>query len=176
MRAAGDDRADGSNFGRHPADILACPPQRELLLAATAALACAPFPAEPVYRLEEELGGPGAVLELLSTGSDAEVRRTLAPHGIAYKVHADIIGIETCPQYFSAEDREAWHALTGEYYYIDAAGRPSRTYSFIPPIEGEARMNACQGQVGRWGDKEVPGHDHDGGHLIGSSSVVGVRA
>jgi hypothetical protein len=140
-----------------------------VLVAVLPLLACAPWPgSEPVDQLEASLGGPGAVLELFTTGTDAEIRGALAPHGIQYQVHAlGATSIEACPRFFGADDRSTWHALTGEFYFIDSSGRPSRAYSFLPPIAAEARMTTCQTKVGQWGDLEDPGNDFDGGHLLG---------
>jgi hypothetical protein len=144
-------------------------PQRLILLAVTAVIGCAPFPAQPVDQLEAELGGPGAVLDLFTTGTEADIRGTLARHGIAFQVHAlGTEAVDGCPQFFPVADRDTWHDIGGEFYFVDESGRPSRAYTFLPPVIAEGRSTSCQAKVGQWGDAEDPGNDFDGGHLLGS--------
>lgn len=73
-----------------------------------------------------------------------------------------------CLPFFPASARSAWHAFDGEFYYLDAAGRPSRAYAYLPPLAQAPRRSSCQAAVGRWGDDENPDDDYDGGHMIGS--------
>jgi hypothetical protein len=61
-----------------------------------------------------------------------------------------------------------WQSFDGEFYFVDNAGRPSQAYKYLPPVVTEARITACQTAIGQWGDAEDPGHNYDGGHLIGS--------
>jgi hypothetical protein len=37
-----------------------------------------------------------------------------------------------------------------------------------PVRSGPDRIEACQGNVGEWGDAEDGENDYDGGHMIGS--------
>lgn len=75
--------------------------------------------------------------------------------------------IGSCPNLFSENLRNTWHAFNGEWYFVDQVGRPSQAVSLLPPIRGEARSSSCQLVVGRWGDATGTG-DYDGGHLLGS--------
>lgn len=76
--------------------------------------------------------------------------------------------LEDCAETFPASARSVWHPFDGEFYYIDAAGRPGRAYAYLPPLAAAPRRSGCQAAVGRWGDEENPNDDYDGGHLIGS--------
>jgi hypothetical protein len=121
---------------------------------------------ERVLRLEQDFGGPEGLMQFFEISSEQEIRGTLEQYGMGYEVETR--AITDCPQYFPASDRSKWHQVTGEYYYIDGSGRPSRAYTYLPPINSEARNETCQGNVGRWGDAENPSNDYDGGHMIGS--------
>jgi len=126
---------------------------------------------DPTADLDLDFGGPQGVIELLSGSDPDAIATTLATYGMGYRVHEvdpDNLTIEECPQYFPAVDRDTWHAFNGEFYYIDNAGRPYKTYTVLPPIAGEQRSSYCQSKVGSWGDAEDPANDYDGGHLIGS--------
>ncbi len=116
-------------------------------------------------QIERDFGGPNEVMEFFETHSEEEIQRTLAPYGVKYVTDGLI---SDCPQYFPSGDRNIWHSLNGEYYFIDGSGRPSRAYANLPPIATEARSDSCQASVGQWGDAANPSNDYDGGHLIGS--------
>jgi hypothetical protein len=116
-------------------------------------------------RIEADFGGPSGLMEFFETHTDDEIMRALVPYGVRYSTAALITD---CPQYFPSSDRNVWHSVTGEYYFIDASGRPSRAYANLPPIVAEARSETCQANVGNWGDAANPSNDYDGGHLIGS--------
>lgn len=73
-----------------------------------------------------------------------------------------------CEPTFAEGDRETWHAFDGEYYFIEPHGRPNRAYKYLPAIAEAQRIEACQRNVGSWGDSEDESNDYDGGHLIGS--------
>ncbi|XXF78212.1 DNA/RNA non-specific endonuclease [Myxococcaceae bacterium GXIMD 01537] len=118
-------------------------------------------------RIERDFGGPSGVLEFFETHSDEEIRAAMEPYGVGFATATAAL-ITDCPQYFPAGDRNVWHSVSGEYYFIDGSGRPSRAYAYLPPIATEARNDSCQLSVGQWGDAENPSNDYDGGHLIGS--------
>jgi hypothetical protein len=120
---------------------------------------------DPAQQLEDDFGGPGGLLEFFESRSEDEIRETLAADEIGYVTQA---AITDCPQTFASSFRTTWHSITGEHYYIDSAGRPSKAYSHLPPINSEARNDSCQASVGQWGDAANPSNDYDGGHLIGS--------
>ncbi|HYO53712.1 DNA/RNA non-specific endonuclease [Archangium sp.] len=120
---------------------------------------------ELVSQIERDFGGPSGVMDFFESHSEDEIRRAMEPYGVGYVTSGLITD---CPQYFPAGDRNVWHSLNGEYYFIDGSGRPSRAYAYLPPIAAEARSDSCQGNVGQWGDAENPSNDYDGGHLIGS--------
>lgn len=116
-------------------------------------------------QIERDFGGPTGVMEFFESHSEEEIQRAMAPYGVKYVENGLI---SDCPQYFPAGDRNIWHSLNGEYYFIDGSGRPSRAYAYLPPIITEARSDSCQASVGQWGDAANPSNDYDGGHLIGS--------
>ena len=120
---------------------------------------------DPAQQLEDDFGGSGGLLEFFESGSEDEIRETLATYGLGYVTQASITD---CPQTFASSFRNTWYSITGEYYYIDSAGRPRKAYSHLPLIRSEARNESCQASVGQWGDAANPSNDHDGGHLIGS--------
>lgn len=121
-------------------------------------------------QIERDFGGPSALMDFFESHSEAEIQRALAPYGVGFVQHGNVTAelITDCPQFFPSSDRNIWHSLNGEYYYIDGSGRPNRAYSYLPPIAAEARNDTCQGNVGQWGDAANPSNDYDGGHLIGS--------
>lgn len=119
----------------------------------------------PIDRLERDLG-PDGVMELMRSGNKDEIESLLRHYEIGY--HVDTRLITDCPKNFPSSDRNAWHSVGGEQYYIDGSGRPSRALANLPPIAAEARNTTCQTSVGQWGDAETPSNDYDGGHLIGS--------
>jgi hypothetical protein len=56
--------------------------------------------------------------------------------------------------------------VSGQFYFVDEFGRPAGARASLPPlVADDARDEACQGAVGRWGDASGTG-DYDGGHLI----------
>lgn len=116
-------------------------------------------------QMERDFGGPDALMEFFETHSDEEIRAAMEPYGVGF-VSNELI--TDCPQYFPSGDRNIWHSINGEYYFIDGSGRPNRAYAYLPPIVTEARSDTCQASVGQWGDAENPSNDYDGGHLIGS--------
>jgi len=124
-------------------------------------------------QIERDFGGPSGLMEFFETHTQGEISLALEPYGVRYQVSdmssdVTINLITDCPKYFPSSDRNIWHSLNGEYYFIEGSGRPSRAYSYLPPIVAEARNDTCQGNVGQWGDAENPSNDYDGGHLIGS--------
>ncbi len=135
-------------------------------LCLSAMSSCAAEVADPIEDLEAEVGGPDGVADMFRSQTEAEVRAQLADYGIGYVVSA--LSIETCPKFFEATYRNTWHNISGEFYYVDGSGRPSRAYKDVPPVAAESRSESCQGNVGGWGDVENPANDYDGGHLIGS--------
>ena len=134
-------------------------------LLALSLLACATDYADPIEDLEEGVGGPDGVADMFRSQGESEVRSRLAEYGIGYVVSA--LSSADCPKFFDATYRNVWHNISGELYYIDGSGRPSRAYKDLPPVAVEERSEYCQGNVGRWGDAENPANDYDGGHLIG---------
>jgi hypothetical protein len=120
---------------------------------------------QPIDWFEFDYGGPEGVMDLFEASSDDEIRRALEPYGIEYSTHALI---SDCPKYFPSSDRNTWHSFNGEFYFIEASGRPYRAYSYLPPIQSEPSGTSCQTTIGQWGDAENPSNDYDGGHMIGS--------
>ena len=126
-----------------------------------------------VSQLERDFGGPAGLMSFFESHKEEEIRQALAPYEIGFRIVTvtpeDVQGLITdCPQYFPSGDRNIFHSLNGEYYFIDGSGRPNRAYSYLPPIAAEARNDSCQTSVGQWGDAADPSNDYDGGHLIGS--------
>jgi hypothetical protein len=115
-------------------------------------------------QMEQDFGGPSGLMEFFATHSEEEIRRAMEPYGVGFTPQL----ITDCPQYFPSGDRNIWHNINGEYYFIDGSGRPSRAYAYLPPIVAAARSDTCQANVGQWGDAANPSNDYDGGHLIGS--------
>jgi hypothetical protein len=135
-------------------------------------------------QIERDFGGPSGLFDFFESHSEAEIQQALAPYGVGFKLHtpdalqqdmelrgamdANAALITDCPQYFPSSDRNIWHNINGDYYYIEGSGRPNRAYSYLPPITAAARNDTCQASVGQWGDAANPSNDYDGGHLIGS--------
>lgn len=117
-------------------------------------------------RLEAEFGGPVGLMAFLDSTPDSEIGSALSAHGLAFA--RDDAALTACDPIFPEDDRETWHAFDGEFYFIEAHGRPSRAYKYLPPIVAADRIEGCQGNVGRWGDSEDASNDYDGGHMIGS--------
>lgn len=120
---------------------------------------------DPAQQLEDDFGGPNGLLEFFESHSEDEVRAILGEYQIGY-VTAD--SITDCPKKFSSAERNTWHRINGEYYFVDSAGRPRRAYAYLPPVVTASRDDSCQASVGQWGDAENPSNDYDGGHMIGS--------
>jgi DNA/RNA non-specific endonuclease len=117
-----------------------------------------------VSQIEQDFGGPDGLMEFFETHSEQEIQQAMEPYGVGFTPAL----ITDCPQYFPSGDRNKWHTINGEYYFIDGSGRPSRAYANLPPITAAARSDSCQASVGQWGDAANPSNDYDGGHLIGS--------
>jgi hypothetical protein len=152
-------------FSGTSASRLALLVSASLIGAAGCDVTGAELAADPAQQLEDDFGGPAGLLDFFESHGEDEIRETLAAYQIGY---VTLAAITDCPQTFSSSYRSTWYSLTGEHYYIDSAGRPSKAYSYLPPISSEARNDACQASVGQWGDAANPGTDYDGGHLIGS--------
>jgi DNA/RNA non-specific endonuclease len=118
-----------------------------------------PFAYPPV--LEEDKNGADAT----AGGEWPGRRESNQDDEVEQEMLAEVMG---CPPAFGPALRSRWYALSGEDYYIDDAGRPSAARTRLPPLLADPRDNACQGQVGRWGDEEDKATDYDGGHLIGN--------
>ena len=116
-------------------------------------------------RMERDFGGPDGLLDFFERNNDEDIARAMANYGVEFRSHALI---SDCPKYFPSGDRNVWHHFNGEYYFIEASGRPHRAYAYLPPIASEPRSDSCQLNVGQWGDQENPSNDYDGGHMIGS--------
>ncbi len=123
-------------------------------------------PKQGVRALESDLGGPAALLELFETAGDTKVRSTLLRYDVGFSVDGE--ASDQCPRTFDAALRNAWHRIGSEFYFVDRSGRPARAYASLPRSEDEARNQACQAKVGRFGGAEDPGTRYDGGHLIGN--------
>jgi hypothetical protein len=125
---------------------------------------------EVARQLERDFGGPDGLMDFFQRHTQEEIRQALAAYGVGYRVHGNVTAalISDCPKYFPSTDRSIWHNFDGEYYYIDASGRPNRAYKDLPPISAAPRIDSCQTSIGQWGDAENPTNDYDGGHLIGS--------
>jgi hypothetical protein len=115
--------------------------------------------------LEEEFGGPGGLMDFFVGAPDSMINDVLDSHDIGFLRQAQLTD---CNQTFPASDRNTWHAFDGEFYFIEANGRPNRAYKYLPPITAAPRITSCQTTVGQWGDAEQPSNDYDGGHMIGS--------
>ena len=120
---------------------------------------------DPAQQLEDDFGGPTGLLEFFDSHSEDEIRQTLEAYELGYVTQESITD---CPKTFSSGYHSTWYSLNGEYYYINSSGRPSRAYSYLPPVASESRNDSCQLSVGQWGDAENTGADYDGGHLLGS--------
>ena len=126
-----------------------------------------------VAQIERDFGGASGLMEYFETHSEEEIGQAMAPYGVKFKSYDMGTGITPavitdCPKNFPSGDRNIWHNINGEYYFIEGSGRPSRAYAYLPPITAAARNDTCQGNVGQWGDAENPSNDYDGGHMIGS--------
>jgi hypothetical protein len=137
-----------------------------------------------ISQLERDFGGPNGILEFFESHTEDEIRQALAPYGVGFKLHpvdeleralksygandVTAAAITDCPKYFPSSDRNTWHNINGEYYFIESGGRPYRAYGYFPPIAAAARDDSCQLNVGQWGDAANPSNDYDGGHMIGS--------
>lgn len=120
---------------------------------------------DPAQQLENDFGGPDGLVDFFESHSEDEIRDTLAAYDLGYVTEASVTD---CPKTFGSSFRSTWYSITGEHYYIDSKGRPSKAYAYLPPAITEARNSSCQASVGQWGDAANPGTDYDGGHLIGS--------
>lgn len=120
---------------------------------------------EPIDRLERDLGQEG-VMDLLQSGQHGEISALLQHYDIGYEVETK--AWTDCNKTFPSADRNKWHNVDGEHYYVEGNGRPSRAYKDLPPIAAAPRSDSCQASVGQWGDAENPNNDYDGGHMIGS--------
>jgi hypothetical protein len=147
---------------------------KTVLVLALAVAACSGAPITPgnartsgdgVDRLENDFGGPAGLMEFLDGAPEATITGVLESHDIGFVQHALLTD---CNPTFPAGDRNAWHAFDGEFYFIEANGRPNRAYKYLPPLKEAPRIARCQTAVGQWGDEEVPSNDYDGGHMIGS--------
>jgi hypothetical protein len=118
-------------------------------------------------QIEQDFGGPSKLMEYFRTHQPDEIQLAMEPYGVKF-VASNPNLITDCPQYFPSGDRNAWHSVSGEMYFIDGSGRPSRAYADLPPIAADVRNDSCQASVGQWGDAENPSNDYDGGHLIGN--------
>src|SRR6185295_562793 len=115
--------------------------------------------------MEQDFGGPSGLMDYFQTHTDDEIRLALEPYGVRYVASVPDTGvtpqlITDCPQYFPSSDRNIWHLVSGEYYFIDGSGQPSRAYADLPPIAADVRNDACQASVGQWGDAENPSNDY----------------
>jgi hypothetical protein len=104
-------------------------------------------------------------MEFFACTPDPMIEDVLDSHDIGFLRQARSA---YCNQTFPAGDRNTCHAFDGEFYFIDANGRPNRAYKYLPRIVEAPRITGCQTTVGQWGDAEVPSNDYDGGHMIGS--------
>jgi hypothetical protein len=116
-------------------------------------------------RLEAEFGGPGGLMDFFDDAPDAKIAGALDAHNIGFARHALLTD---CSKTFPAADRNTWHAFDGEFYFIEANGRPNRAYKYLPPVVEAPRITGCQTTVGQWGDAEDGNNDYDGGHMIAS--------
>jgi DNA/RNA non-specific endonuclease len=121
--------------------------------------------AAEVDRLEVEFGGPGGLMAFFNDAPDATIADALESHDIGFARHALLTA---CNPTFPQGDRNTWHAFDGEFYFIEASGRPNRAYKYLPPVVAAPRISGCQTTVGQWGDQEDEDNDYDGGHMIGS--------
>jgi len=125
---------------------------------------------ETASQMERDFGGPDGLMEFFQSHTEEEIRQAMASYGVGYRVHGNDTAelISDCPKFFPSTDWSVWHNFDGEFYYIDASGRPNRAYKDLPPISAAPRIESCQTSIGQWGDAENPKNDYDGGHLIGS--------
>lgn len=121
-----------------------------------------------IEALEEAFGGPVDLAEYIQGNAPEDIIDTFEVFDVGYTAHAVTSSIRGCAEQFASSLRNRYHQIDGERYYIDSSGRPSRAYTYYPPIRSEGRSSSCQLNVGRWGDAENPRNDYDGGHLIGS--------
>ena len=139
-----------------------------VVLTAAVNLQCGDeLPVDSLEQLEAEFGGTLNFAEFLASQDLNTVTDRLQSYNIRYYRNPDE-ELHGCATMFSSDFHASWSFLNGEYYYVDYAGRPSRAYTFLPPIEAERRASRCQRDVGRWGDEANPDNDYDGGHMIGS--------
>jgi hypothetical protein len=106
-------------------------------------------------QIEQDFGGPSGLMEFFATHSQDEIRQAMDPYGVRFTTQL----ITDCPQYFPSSDRNIWHNINGEYYFIEGSGRPSRAYAYLPPITAAARNDTCQASVGQWGDAANPSNE-----------------
>lgn len=115
--------------------------------------------------MERALGGPRKVCELLSSGDVRRIGAHLGRVRLGYIRH-----IRHMPGYarrIQPRFRNAWHAVDGEHYFVDAHGRPTRAFTRLPQRRARRGVRCARSQhlVGKWGDQVGP-DDYDGGHLI----------
>jgi DNA/RNA non-specific endonuclease len=144
---------------------------KSVLPVALALIACSGAPTtddasvDPADYLEDDFGGPAGLMEFFAAAPESMIEDVLESHRIGFVRHALV---SDCVKTFPASDRNTWHAFDGEFYFIEANGRPNRAYKYLPPVVEAGRITSCQTSVGQWGDQEVPSNDYDGGHMIGS--------
>ncbi|HEX8438747.1 DNA/RNA non-specific endonuclease, partial [Archangium sp.] len=115
-------------------------------------------------QIERDFGGPSGLLEFFESHTEEEIQEAMKQYGVGYVIRGDVTQavISDCPKYFPSSDRNTWHNLDGEYFFIDSAGRPHRAYKYLPAIVAAPRQDTCQTNVGQWGDAENPNNDYDG--------------
>jgi hypothetical protein len=69
-------------------------------------------------------------MEFLVGAPDSTINEVLDSHDIGFLRQAQLTD---CNQTFPASDRNTWHAFDGEFYFIEANGRPNRAYKYLRP-------------------------------------------
>src|SRR5262245_12728109 len=84
---------------------------------------------DDVTRLENEFGGPSGLMDFFTHAPDPIVEEVLDSHDIGFLRQPQLTD---CNKTFPSSDRNTWQSFDGEFYFIEANGRPNRAYKYLP--------------------------------------------